>query len=96
MAVCVVYRSHSDPACKCVRRFEDAIVLDWFRNHWRQLAHVAQLCLHTDCSEGVDLYHRWIFFDDLWAAAQPDLANSILRYDRCWDVLSPDGPHDEG
>lgn len=56
--------------------------------------HVATLCLHTDTWHGVDVYHRWIFFDDLWAAAHPDLANSLLRYDRCWDVLTPDGPHD--
>ncbi len=57
--------------------------------------HLAQLCLHTGSWDGVDLYQQWIFFDDLWAAAHPDLANGILRYQRCWDVLSPDGPHDE-
>jgi uncharacterized protein (TIGR02996 family) len=57
--------------------------------------HVATLCLHVDTWGGIDVYHRWIFFDDLWAAAHPDLANSLLRYDRCWDVLTPGGPHDE-
>jgi uncharacterized protein (TIGR02996 family) len=58
--------------------------------------HVAQLCLHVDCWEyNRDVYHQWIFFDDRWAAAHPDLANSILRYTRCWDLLSPDGPHDD-
>jgi uncharacterized protein (TIGR02996 family) len=50
--------------------------------------HVAQMCLHTDKWGKRDLYHRWIFFDDLWAAAHPDLANGILRYARRWDVLS--------
>jgi hypothetical protein len=60
--------------------------------------HLAQLCLNTEhwrSYRRVDLYHQWIFFDDLWAAAHPELANSILRYARCWDVLSPDGPHDQ-
>jgi uncharacterized protein (TIGR02996 family) len=56
--------------------------------------HLAQLCLHVARWSDTDLYHQWIFFDDRWAAAHPDLANGILRYQRCWDVLSPDGPHD--
>jgi uncharacterized protein (TIGR02996 family) len=56
--------------------------------------HLAQLCLHVARWNDADLYHQWIFFDDRWAAAHPDLANGILRYQRCWDVLSPDGPHD--
>lgn len=29
-----------------------------------------------------------------WAATHVDLANSILRYTRCWDMLSADGPSD--
>ncbi|MCI0461990.1 MAG: hypothetical protein L0Z62_33990 [Gemmataceae bacterium] len=54
--------------------------------------HVAQLCLHfrhwrTAWRER-HIYHEWIYFDDLWASAHPDLANSILRYVRRWDVLS--------
>jgi hypothetical protein len=59
--------------------------------------HVAQLCHNTEhwrSHHRAELYHQWIFFDDLWAAAHPVLANAILRYARCWDVLSPDGPHD--
>jgi hypothetical protein len=65
--------------------------------HVRVEEHVAQLCHNTEhwrSHHRVDLYHQWIFFDDLWAAAHADLANAILRYARCWDVLSPDGPHD--
>lgn len=53
--------------------------------------HVAQLCLHTDHWDwggGVHLYHRWIFFDDLWASANPALAQGVLRYAKRWDVLS--------
>src|SRR5581483_2914202 len=53
---------------------------------------LAQLCVHVGHWEWQgDVYQQWIFFDDLWAAAHPDLANSILRYKRCWDMLSPDG-----
>jgi uncharacterized protein (TIGR02996 family) len=57
--------------------------------------HLAQLCAHVGHrpSRG-DVYQQWIFFDDHWAAVHPDLANSILRYDRCWDMLSPGGPQD--
>ncbi len=50
--------------------------------------HLAQLCLHVDHWEHRgDLYHQYFFFDDLWAAAHPDLANSLLRWARRWDVL---------
>ena len=54
--------------------------------------HVAQLCLHYDQWKTPrrvrDIYHEWIYFDDLWASAHPDLANAILRHVRRWDVLS--------
>jgi hypothetical protein len=58
--------------------------------------HVAVLYLHVGrLYEQTDLYYQWILFDDQWAAAHPDLANAIMRYDRCWDVLCPDGPRDQ-
>ncbi len=58
--------------------------------------HTAEFCWHVGRMFGErDLYHQWLFFDDRWAAAHPALANSILRYTRCWDMLSPDGPSDE-
>jgi uncharacterized protein (TIGR02996 family) len=57
--------------------------------------HLAQLCVHVARWDRTDLYQQWIFFDDRWGAAHPDLANSILRFTRCWDMLSPDGPSDE-
>jgi uncharacterized protein (TIGR02996 family) len=71
--------STHDPAKSCVHVSE----------------HVAQLCWHVARWDRRDVYQQWIFFDDRWAAAQPALANSILRYTRCWDVLTPGGPHDE-
>ena len=48
--------------------------------------HIAQLCLHVGC--GTEMYHQWIIFDDLWAGEHPDLAESILRYAKSWDVLT--------
>lgn len=50
--------------------------------------HAAQICLHTARWDSVDLWHQWIFFDDRWAAGQPDLANGILRFANRWDVLT--------
>jgi uncharacterized protein (TIGR02996 family) len=49
--------------------------------------HLAQLCLFTDRSTANE-YHQVILFDDRWAAAHPDLANSLLRFACRWDVLS--------
>jgi hypothetical protein len=51
--------------------------------------HLAQLCLSTaQFREG--MFHQWILFDDLWAAAFPSLANGVLRFAARWDVLSAD------
>ncbi len=44
--------------------------------------HVAVLCAHTSQDHG---YQQWILFDDRWAAAQPNLAASIVRYASDWD-----------
>jgi hypothetical protein len=55
--------------------------------------HVAQLCLNqtapsTEYGRRYEKYFQWIFFDDLWAAAWPDLANGMLRYASRWDILT--------
>jgi hypothetical protein len=53
--------------------------------------HVAQLCLNWIAPNNryaPETFYRWIFFDDLWANAHPELANGILYYASCWDVLS--------
>jgi uncharacterized protein (TIGR02996 family) len=40
MTVYFVYRSHYDnPSTKHLKRFDDASVLDWFRNRWEHLVH---------------------------------------------------------
>ena len=46
--------------------------------------HLAQLAMH--CSEPFG-YQQWFLFDDAWAAAHPDLAQSLLRYANQWDPL---------
>jgi uncharacterized protein (TIGR02996 family) len=50
--------------------------------------HLIQVCKHIQTFGSDDLYHQWILFDDLWAAAHPSLANGILTFASCWDVLS--------
>jgi hypothetical protein len=50
--------------------------------------HIVQACKHVDTwRRGARNYHQWIFFDDVWASAHPELANSILRFAARWDVL---------
>jgi uncharacterized protein (TIGR02996 family) len=50
-------------------------------------AHVAQASKHVAKWGNENLYHHFIFFDDLWANAHPDLASSILRTANRWDPL---------
>jgi hypothetical protein len=40
-----------------------------------------------------DLFHRWIFFDDLWASAHPHLSAALIDYVTHWDSLrDPESP----
>lgn len=50
--------------------------------------HFAQACINTETFDGQKLYHRWIFFDDLWAGENLELANAVLCYATRWDVLT--------
>lgn len=50
-------------------------------------SHVVQACKHVAKFEDEDLYHQLVFFDDLWANANPHLASSILRAANRWDPL---------
>ena len=52
--------------------------------------HVAVLCAHTSEHFG---FQQWVLFDDRWAAANPDLAGSLLLYTSDWD---PFPSRDEG
>ena len=49
--------------------------------------HVAQACRKSDlrCNGDPEAYTHIILFDDLWAAAHPDLATSIMRFAHSWD-----------
>lgn len=44
--------------------------------------HAAFFSPHTSSFFG---HEQWVLFDDMWAAAHPDLATSILRYASHWD-----------
>lgn len=50
--------------------------------------HAAVLCADV----GVGYFHLWILFDDLWAAAHPALASSLLRHVASWDVFAEGYP----
>lgn len=47
--------------------------------------HIAQMCMHVSSHFG---YQQWFLFDDLWAAKEPALANSLLIYNHQWDILT--------
>jgi hypothetical protein len=66
-----------------------AVVLTASKRYGAASEHLVQACV--DGSGTADPYYgQWYFFDDVWASAQPDLANALLRFASRWDVLSPD------
>jgi hypothetical protein len=44
--------------------------------------HIAQMSMHASGFFG---YQQWYLFDDVWAAAYPDLAASLMRYAASWN-----------
>ncbi|WP_233585440.1 hypothetical protein [Micromonospora sp. BL1] len=46
--------------------------------------HLAQVTMRCGQSFG---HQQWFLFDTVWAAAHPDLAQSLLRYSNHWDPL---------
>jgi hypothetical protein len=44
--------------------------------------HIAQMSMHASAVFG---YQQWYLFDDVWAAAHPELAASLLRYAASWN-----------
>src|SRR5262245_17260568 len=57
MSVYFVYRSHYEgPSAKHVKRFDDATVLDWFRNHWQPIADEDAAYAHARRLLGCDVY----------------------------------------
>jgi hypothetical protein len=55
--------------------------------------HLAQALIHVNDALG---YRRWYLFDDVWAAGQPELAASLLRYACSWDPFSTADDPPEG
>jgi hypothetical protein len=55
--------------------------------------HLAQALVHLGEPFG---YQRWYLFDDVWAAGQPELAASLLRYVCSWDPFGAAGGPPEG
>jgi hypothetical protein len=44
--------------------------------------HIAQMSMHDSAVFG---HQQWYLFDDVWAAAHPELAASLLRYAASWN-----------
>jgi hypothetical protein len=44
--------------------------------------HIAQMSMHASGFFG---HQQWYLFDDVWAAAHPDLAASLMRYAASWN-----------
>jgi hypothetical protein len=44
--------------------------------------HIAQMSMHASGFFG---YQQWYLFDDVWAAAHPDLATSLMHYAANWN-----------
>jgi hypothetical protein len=44
--------------------------------------HIAQMSMHASGYSG---HQQWYLFDDVWAAAHPDLACSLMRYATSWN-----------
>ncbi|MBX2804130.1 MAG: hypothetical protein KTR31_41095 [Myxococcales bacterium] len=50
--------------------------------------HLAQACFFVaEWSADSPQFHQWIFFDDVWAQAHPEMANALLRWTAGWDLL---------
>jgi hypothetical protein len=43
--------------------------------------HIAQMSMHASGFSGF----QWYLFDDVWAAAHPELTASLMRYAASWN-----------
>jgi uncharacterized protein (TIGR02996 family) len=84
-----------EPSVKTARATIDSLAATFQRQHHvpgksrvHVEDHLAQLCLHAFQGFSRDEWHQWYFFDDLWAAAHPAIAEALLRYGKRWDALS--------
>jgi len=83
VGVYFVYRCHyQGPTEKHLRRFEDATVLDWFRNHWQPIADYGAARQHAEQLLGCHVYSFGTLFVDIaeqnWAP--PESATRLGEY----------------
>ncbi|MFD0659030.1 hypothetical protein [Thermocatellispora tengchongensis] len=78
-------RAH-EVALRLVAGFEPTRGREPHRTMIRRSEHLAQMAMHTDGYFG---YRQWFFFDDVWAAAHPALAASLMHYGVHWDPRCP-------
>lgn len=62
---------------------------DTARSRVSDTRHLAQALVHIHELFG---YEQWYLFDDVWAAAHPELAASVLRYAISWDPFGAVDP----
>lgn len=48
--------------------------------------HRVEVSFHSDTWGTLHLYDHWVLFDDAWAGAHPDLAQSLLNYALNWYI----------
>lgn len=75
-----------ETALRLLEGFEPSSGRDPDRTLIRQGEHMAQMSIHMDDVFG---YRQWFFFDDVWAAAHPDLTTSLMHYGVHWDPRCP-------
>ncbi|MEV4294147.1 hypothetical protein [Microbispora rosea] len=76
---------HPDAHRLALRLLEDFVPADG-RDPGRTLircdGHLAQMAIHMDEGFG---YRQWFLFDDVWAAAHPEMAASLMGFGSHWD-----------
>ncbi|MEV4325788.1 hypothetical protein ACIBK1_11960 [Microbispora rosea] len=75
------YRAH-EHALRLLEDFVPADGRDPGRTLIRCDGHLAQMAIHMDEGSG---YRQWFLFDDVWAAAHPEMAASLMRFGAHWD-----------
>ena len=109
MATYFVYRCGDlGPTARHLKRFEDATVLDWFRNHWRPFADYDSANAYLNELVGVKVYSigdlyfddeqpelpRPETLDDVRAAVLRTYHNAICFEEHCVQVLTDDDETD--
>lgn len=75
---------HADAHAAFTARLRETASRPPERNRVAVGPHLAQLVTHQSDFFG---YQQLFLYDDVWAAAHPDLAASLTHYVQCWDPL---------